>query len=150
MKRLNHRIPVVLLVENNPDDVVLTRQALIESGVAHELTVVWDGVEALEYLFATGRYQSLAELPIPDLVLLDIAMPKRDGVSVLKALRADARTRLVPVVMMTSSSQREDVLSCYGHGANSYIQKPVEFARFLTVMRVLAEYWLVFNVTVKK
>lgn len=142
----NNRKPVVLLVENNQDDVELTRLAFAECGVAHELVVAWDGEEALDYLFAAGKYSARPDTKMPHLVLLDMALPKKNGVGVLKTLRTARMGRFPPVVMLTSSSQDSDVFDSYMYGANSYIQKPVDYGHFVAGVRMLAQYWLVLNV----
>lgn len=146
---LQNNVPVVLLVENNPDDVELTRLAFAECGVAHELIVVWDGEEALDYLFTRGRYAGLSSKMVPQLVLMDMALPKIDGWEVLKVLRRTELGRTPPVVMLTSSNQRSDVKNSYLSGANSYIQKPVDFSQFVSVVRMLAQYWLKMNLVLK-
>ena len=128
----------ILLVEDNPDDVLLTKRALQKAKMVNEVIVAKDGVEALNYL--------LGENPIkPALILLDLKLPKLGGLEVLKRLRAEARTRLLPVVILTSSKEESDVISGYAGGANSYIRKPVDFHQFADAVQTLGLYWLVLN-----
>jgi two-component system response regulator len=136
---------IILLVEDNPDDEELTLLALKESNILNEVVVARDGVEALEYLFATGRYADRDPRRIPQLVLLDLKLPKLDGLEVLKRLRADPHTQLLPVVILTSSSQEEDVIASYRGGANSYVRKPVDFHRFADAIKQMGMYWLLLN-----
>jgi len=135
----------VLLVEDNPMDEELTLRAFKRSNMANPIDVVRDGAEALDYLFARGSYAGRADAALPQLVLLDLNLPKIDGLGVLRALRADERTRLLPVVVLTSSREERDVISSYSLGANSYVQKPVDFTQFLDAVRQLGLYWLVIN-----
>jgi two-component system response regulator len=135
----------ILLIEDNPDDEELTKRALKESNIVNEVVVARDGVEALDYLHATGAFAG-RELPRPpQLILLDLKLPKLSGLEVLERLRADGRTRLTPVVILTSSNEEEDVLASYRKGANSYVRKPIEFPRFADAMRQLGMYWLLIN-----
>ncbi len=136
---------VILLVEDNPDDVELTRRALKKSRVANELVVARDGVEALDYLFATGSFAGRVTNDMPSLVLLDLKLPKVDGLEVLKRLRADKRTNLLPIVILTSSKEQRDLVEGYRLGANSYIRKPVDFTQFVEAIQELQLYWLVLN-----
>lgn len=136
--------PYVMLVEDNQDDVDLTLMVLRESRLANEVVVAKDGAEALELLLGSGQHEDHG-LHLPQLILLDINLPKMSGIDVLKALRADQRTRLVPVVMLTNSREDQDVLESYAGGANSYVQKPVEFEEFSQALRNLGVYWLVLN-----
>ncbi|MCF6258524.1 MAG: response regulator [Gammaproteobacteria bacterium] len=135
----------ILLVEDSPDDEALTLRALTKNNVMNEIVVARDGVEALDYLFAEGKYEGRDATQIPALVLLDIQLPKIDGFAVLKRLRAAAHTRYLPVVILTSSSEQEDILLGYGLGANSYIRKPVDFDEFMTTIGQLGPYWLSLN-----
>jgi two-component system response regulator len=135
----------ILLVEDNPDDVELTLMALKESKILNQVNVTRDGVEALEYLFCTGKYAERKPSNLPELVLLDLKLPKLGGLEVLEKLRADPRTRLIPVVILTSSSEEEDVLKSYSLGANSYVRKPVEFHQFVEAVHQLGMYWLLIN-----
>jgi two-component system response regulator len=136
----------ILLVEDNPDDEALTLRALQKSNILNEVVVARDGVEALDYLFGTGSHAGRGAPLQPQLVLLDLKLPKLDGIEVLKRVRADARTRLQPVVILTTSNEERDVLSSYQLGANSYIRKPVDFVQFMDAVRQLGLYWLVLNV----
>lgn len=135
----------ILLVEDNPDDAKLTLRAFKRSNIVNSMVVVRDGIEALDYLFARGAYSDRAGKPLPTLVVLDLKLPKLDGVGVLKAIRADERTRLVPVVILTSSKEEEDVISCYELGANSYVRKPVDFGEFMGAAKLIGIYWLMTN-----
>jgi two-component system, response regulator len=137
----------ILLVEDNPDDEVLTRRALKQNDIDSEVVVAHDGAEALDYLFGTGAYAGRDTSVMPQLVLLDLKLPKIDGLEVLRRIRADERTRLLPVVILTSSKEQQDLLDGYGCGANSYIRKPVDFARFVETVQQLGLYWLVLNET---
>lgn len=136
---------VILLVEDNPDDEVLTLRAFKKNNILNTVVVVHDGVEALDYLFATGKYQGRDVSEQPQLVLLDLKLPKIDGLEVLRRLRDDERTRLQPVVILTTSNEDRDILSSYKLGANSYIRKPVDFEQFMEAVRQLGLYWLVLN-----
>ncbi|MDQ3495454.1 MAG: response regulator [Pseudomonadota bacterium] len=135
----------ILLVEDNPDDVELTRIAFAEGKVANPLVVVGDGAEALDYLFARGQYADRADQPLPSIVLLDLNLPKVDGREVLQAIRANERTRSLPVVVLTTSVEPFDVEASYALGANSYVQKPVDFERFVWAVKQVGLYWLVLN-----
>lgn len=135
----------ILLVEDNPDDEVLTLRALTRNNVMNDVVVARDGAEALDYLFAEGQYEGRDAAEIPALVLLDIQLPKIDGFGVLKRLRSEERTRYLPVVILTSSTEQEDILSGYGLGANSYIRKPVDFDTFMETIGQLGPYWLLLN-----
>ena len=131
----------ILLVEDNPDDEALTRRAFDRSGIANDLTVVRDGQEALDYLFGNGSPPQV----IPALILLDLKLPKVDGLEVLKQIRAHEWSRLIPVVILTSSREETDLVAGYGNGANSYVRKPVDFKDFAESVRQLGLYWLVVN-----
>jgi two-component system response regulator len=135
----------ILLVEDNPDDVELILMAMKECKILNQVNVTRDGVEALEYLFCTGSYAERKPANLPELVLLDLKLPKLGGLEVLEKLRADPRTKLIPVVILTSSSEEEDVLKSYSLGANSYVRKPVEFHQFVEEVRQLGMYWLLVN-----
>lgn len=137
---------IVLLVEDNPDDEELTRRALQKSNIPHELLVARDGVEALDYLFGTGVYAGRDLRVMPLLIMLDLKLPKLDGLEVLRRLRADARTRLLPVAVFTSSSEKQDIKESYALGANSYIRKPVDFGHFSEAVRQVGAYWLALNI----
>ena len=134
-------------MEDNPNDEVLTRRALKKNNITNEVVVAHDGVEALDYLFGTGTYEGRDLSVMPQVVLLDLKLPKIDGLEVLRRLRADERTKLLPVVILTSSAEQRDLVDGYGYGANSYIRKPVDFAEFVETVRQLGLYWLVLNET---
>ncbi len=136
---------VILLIEDNPDDEVLTRRALKKNNIGNEVVVARDGAEALDYLFGTGAYEGRDTNVMPQVVLLDLKLPKVDGLEVLRRLRAGERTKLLPVVVLTSSREQQDIVDSYDHGANSYIRKPVDFAQFVEAVRQLGLYWLVLN-----
>lgn len=135
----------ILLVEDNASDEKLTRLAFKSCGVANAVVVVRDGAAALDYLFATGAYVTRDVTALPRVILLDIKLPKIDGLDVLRRLRADPRTELVPVVILTSSKQDEDILRGYALGANAYIRKPVEFADFAAAAKTVGLFWLLLN-----
>ncbi|MBU2009792.1 MAG: response regulator [Chloroflexi bacterium] len=135
----------ILLVEDNPDDVELTLRAFRKSNVANEIVVARDGAEALDYLFGTGPYAGRAPSIMPEVVLLDLKLPRIDGLEVLRRLRADERTKLLPVVILTSSKEEKDLVNGYKFGANSYVRKPVDFDQFIKAVQQLGLYWLVFN-----
>lgn len=136
---------IILLVEDNPDDEELTRLALQENNIGNQVVVAHDGVEALDYLFATGPYAGRDPSALPELILLDLKLPKIDGLEVLRRLRSYNRTKLLPVVILTSSKEEQDLVACYSLGANSYVRKPVDFAQFTEAVRQLGLYWLVLN-----
>ena len=135
----------ILLVEDNPDDVELTIRALKKNNIANRIAVVRDGEEALDYLTATGRYADRLAVDLPQLVLLDLKLPKIGGIDVLRAIRANPMTKLLPVVVLTSSSEEPDIVTSYQLGANSYVRKPVDFNQFLEAVRLLGLYWHVLN-----
>lgn len=136
---------MILLVEDNPDDEALTVRALNKNKIANNLTVVRDGVEALDFLFCTGPYADRNSHETPEVILLDLKLPKVDGLEVLRRIRADERTRLLPVVILTSSKEEQDLIKSYSLGANSYIRKPVDFGQFVEAIHQLGMYWLVLN-----
>jgi CheY-like chemotaxis protein len=136
---------IILLVEDNPDDEALTLRALKSAKIANEVVVTRDGVEALDFLFGTGTYADRDTRVMPQVVLLDLKLPKMDGLDVLRRLRDDDRTRPLPVVVLTSSDEERDIIESYGMGANSYIRKPVAFDQFTEAVRQLGLYWLVLN-----
>lgn len=135
----------ILLVEDNPADVELALHALRRHGIANRVQVARDGAEALAFLFGDDAATSAGELPRPRVVLLDLKLPKVDGLQVLQTLKGDPRTRSLPVVVLTSSAEERDLVDSYRLGVNSYITKPVDFAEFAEAMRVLGMYWLVLN-----
>lgn len=136
---MSSRERAILLVEDNPDDELLTIRALRYNHIVNEVAVARDGAEALEYLFASPSR------PVPQIILLDLKLPKVDGLEVLRRVKTDPRTRVVPVVVLTSSDEERDMVESYAHGANSYIRKPVEFDRFVEAVRILGLYWLIVN-----
>ena len=136
---------VILLVEDNLKDEALTLRALKKSNIVNDVVVARDGVEALDYLFGTGAHAGRDTSDMPQLVLLDLKLPKVDGLQVLRRMRGDERTRRLPVVVFTSSSEEEDLINSYNLGANSYVRKPVDFEQFLEAARQLGLYWLVLN-----
>ena len=138
---------VILLVEDNPDDVTLTLRALKKNNLLNEVVVAKDGVEALDFLFCEGDFSDRSSEILPELILLDLKLPKVDGLEVLKRIRAEARTKLLPVVILTSSNEQSDIISGYDLGVNSYIRKPVDFEQFIEAVRQLGLYWLVLNQT---
>jgi two-component system, response regulator len=135
----------ILLVEDNPDDEELTVRALRKNNIANEVVVARDGAEALDYLFAQGTHATRDARLKPQVILLDLKLPKIDGLGVLRRIRADERTRYIPVVVLTSSGEERDLIDSYGLGANSYVRKPVDFNQFSEAARQLGLYWLVLN-----
>lgn len=150
----------ILLVEDNPDDVSLTLRALRKGNIQTKVFIARDGVEALEYFFGNGNGNGHSNgngnghvnfrRPMPQLVILDLKLPKIDGLEVLARLRADERTQLLPIIVLTTSNERSDVVNCYRHGANSFIRKPVDFSTFNEVMKQVGRYWLELNEAVPK
>jgi CheY-like chemotaxis protein len=136
---------VILLVEDNPDDEALTLRALKKNNIKNEVVVAHDGAEALDYLFGTGKHAGRNLDVLPQVVLLDLKLPKVEGLEVLRRVRADKRTKLLPVVILTSSNEEQDRIDGYGLGANSYVRKPVDFSQFLDAARQLGLYWLILN-----
>jgi CheY-like chemotaxis protein len=137
--------PIILLVEDNPNDEALAIRALKKSGVMHQVIVVRDGRESLDYLFREGSYSQRHECEDPCLVLLDLNLPKIGGLDVLRSVRADKRTRSLPIVILTSSSEERDLAAAYQLGTNSYLVKPVDFTRFAEILSQVADYWLKLN-----
>ncbi len=135
----------VLLIEDNPDDEALTLRALKKNNIKNEVVVAHDGAEALDYLFGTGKYAGRNTDVLPQVVLLDLKLPKVEGLEVLRRVRADGRTKLLPVVILTSSNEEQDRIDGYGLGANSYVRKPVDFSQFMEAARQLGLYWLILN-----
>ena len=142
---MNGMDKVILLVEDSPDDVALTMRAFKRSHVMNTIEVARDGVDALDFLFARGAFAERVEKPLPTLVILDLKLPRLDGLGVLKAIRAEPRTQLLPVVILTSSKEEQDLISGYSLGANSYVRKPVDFNEFLEAVKILGIYWLLMN-----
>jgi CheY-like chemotaxis protein len=136
---------MILLVEDNPDDEELTIRALKQANIANDIVIARDGSEALDFLFGKGKYEGRDLERKPAVILLDLKLPKISGLEVLERLRADARTRLIPIVVLTSSSEDEDKLSSYKLGANSYVRKPVEFSAFANAVAQLGLYWMLLN-----
>lgn len=139
------RSRIILLVEDNPNDVELTLRAFEKNKIANEIVVASDGEEALDYLFATGAHADRDPNAWPEVVLLDLKLPKMHGLDLLQRLRADARTKRLPVVILTSSNEEKDLIASYDLGANSFVRKPVDFAQFADASRQLGLYWLVLN-----
>lgn len=137
---------LILLVEDNPDDVALILRVLKKNNIFNQVVVARDGVEALDYLFASGAHHGRVLNVMPQVVLLDIKLPKLDGLEVLKRIRADDRTKRLPVVMLTSSREQQDLIVSYNSGVNSYIQKPVDFNQFVEAVQRLGLYWMVLNI----
>lgn len=136
----------ILLIEDNPDDEALTLRALKKNHIANEVIVARDGVEALDYLFGEGAHEGRDLSDQPQVILLDLKLPKIDGLEVLKRIRADDRTRRLAVVVLTTSNEDRDIIRSYDLGANSYIRKPVDFEHFMEAVRQLGLYWLVLNI----
>lgn len=136
---------IILLVEDNPDDEALTLRAFKKNNIQNKIVVAHDGVEALDYLFGTGDFAGRAANDLPQVILLDLKLPRLDGLGVLRRIRADARTRLLPVVILTSSKEERDMIDSYSLGANSYVRKPVSFDEFIEAARSLGLYWLLLN-----
>jgi two-component system, response regulator len=136
---------VILLVEDNRSDEKLTVRAFSKSNVMNEIVVVRDGAEALEYLFGTGRHEGRDTKLLPEIVLLDLKLPRVDGLEVLRQIRADGRTKLIPVVILTASREEEDVVRSYTLGANAYVRKPVDFGEFAEAAKTLGLFWLLLN-----
>jgi two-component system response regulator len=135
----------ILLVEDNPDDVELTKRAFIKNHIKNEIIVVNDGLTALDYLLQRGKYSTITEPHLPAVVLLDLKLPKLDGFEVLSAIRSNEKTKLLPVVILTSSNEEQDIIKGYKNGANSYVRKPVIFEEFIEAVSKLGMYWLLLN-----
>ena len=142
---MNMNALTILLVEDNPDDEELTLRALRQNNITNLVNIARDGAEALDYLFCQGAYKTRDPMQKPAIVMLDLKLPKIDGLEVLRRMRADERTRLTPVVILTSSKEEQDLVKSYNLGANSYIRKPVDFKQFVSTIGQLGLYWLVLN-----
>ncbi len=136
---------LILLVEDNPDDQALTLRALRKNNIRNRVVIRQDGVEALDFLFCQGADAGRNPHDMPQVILLDLKLPKIDGLEVLRRIRADERTRLLPVVILTSSKEEQDMINGYGYGANSYVRKPIDFNQFVEAVNQLGLYWLVLN-----
>ena len=135
----------ILLIEDNPDDVELTLHAFQKNHMANDIVVAGDGAEGLDYLFGTGKYAGRDADEPPALILLDLQLPKIGGLEVLRKVREDERTKRIPVVIMTTSDEEEDIVNGYNGGANSYLRKPVDFGEFMNAVKQLEMYWMVLN-----
>jgi two-component system response regulator len=135
----------ILLVEDNPDDAKLTMRAFKRSNLVNPIDLARDGIEALDFLFARGAFAERSSKPLPALIILDLQLPRLDGLGVLKAVRGDERTKRIPVVVLTSSKEEQDLIRSYALGANSYVRKPVDFVEFLEAARVIGVFWLTMN-----
>jgi two-component system, response regulator len=135
----------ILLVEDNLDDVELTLRALKKKNIRNEVTVMYDGAEALDFLFGAGKYSGRDLTNMPTLILLDLKLPKVDGLEVLRQLRSNGRTKLIPVVILTSSKEEQDIINSYSLGVNSYVRKPIDFIQFVEAVSHLGLYWLLLN-----
>lgn len=140
---MNHKM--ILLVEDNADDEALTLRALNKNKIANKISIVRDGAEALDFLFATGAHAGRDPLELPEVILLDLKLPKVDGLEVLRRIRSDPRTKMLPVVVLTSSKEDQDMIKAYSIGVNSYVRKPVDFNQFVEAIGQLGLYWLVLN-----
>ena len=136
---------IILLVEDNPDDVELTLRAFKQNNILNDVVVARDGVEALDYLTGKGIYEGRDTGDLPVVVLLDLKLPRIDGLEVLRQIRGNELTRLLPVVILTSSNEEQDIINGYKLGANSYVRKPVDFVKFIEAIRLLGLYWLIWN-----
>ena len=145
MNNKNINDKTILIIEDNPDDVLLIQRAFKKNNIGNKVVIASDGVEAIDYLFGSGEYADRDVSLLPHLILLDLKLPKIDGLEVLQRLRADSRTKYVPVVVLTSSVEQQDIVKSYDLGANSYVQKPVNFEEFIEATRQLGLYWLVIN-----
>ena len=142
---MNEKRDTILLVEDNPDDVELLLRALRKNNIANDITITHDGAEALDYLFGTGKYSDRDTNETPRIILLDLKLPKLNGLQVLERIRSDERTALTPVIILTSSKEEQDLICGYKSGANSYVRKPVDFNEFVDAVRQIGLYWLLIN-----
>ena len=142
---MTENIVEILLVEDNPNDVKLALHAFKKNNLSNRIHVARDGAEALDFIFNTGEYASRVDLPNPKVVLLDLKLPKVDGLEVLRRMKSDPRTKMIPVVMLTSSREDKDVIESYSLGVNSYIVKPVDFVQFTEAVQGLGMYWMLLN-----
>jgi CheY-like chemotaxis protein len=142
---MNANAKIILLVEDNPSDIALTKRAMVKSHIANEVEVAEDGQDALDYLFGAGAYAGRDVTQLPALVLLDLKLPRVDGLEVLRRIRSESLTRRLPVVILTSSKEEQDLATSYDLGVNSYIRKPVDFEQFVQAIQTLGLYWLVLN-----
>jgi CheY-like chemotaxis protein len=140
---MNAEVKKILIVDDNPKDVELTISALAEKNLANEVVVAEDGVEALDYLYKRGKFANINSYPA--VILLDIKMPRMDGIEVLKHIRSDPKFKLIPVIMLTSSAEERDLVESYKLGANSYVVKPVDIVQFIDAIKVLGQYWAIIN-----
>ncbi len=139
------KVKLILLVEDNPDDVLLTKEALKDNNILNEIVVASDGEEALDFLFGRGKHKNRDLSVNPQLILLDLKLPKVDGLEVLKEVKSNESTSMIPVVILTSSKEEQDLIKSYSLGVNSYIRKPVDFEQFSQSVKQLGLYWLVIN-----
>lgn len=146
---MEHKITELLLVEDNPYDAELTLSALRQKNLANHVAHVEDGAEAIDFIFAQGQYEHRKDEPLPNLILLDLKMPKLNGIQVLEKLKSDPETKTIPIVVLTSSSEDPDIKKCYELGVNSYIVKPVDFEAFIAAVIDLGMYWMLLNKTSK-
>ncbi len=136
---------IILLVEDNPDDATLTLRAFKKNEITNQVTIANDGIEALDYLNGTGKFSGRDVSIMPAIILLDLKLPRMDGLEVLQQIRANEKTKLIPVIILTTSKEEQDIIDCYTYGANSYIRKPIDFDYFIQAIQQLASYWLVLN-----
>ena len=141
-----NRDQVILLVEDNPDDEALTLRAFKKNNITNEVVVMHDGVQALDYLFCRGNYADRDPHTLPQIMLLDLKLPRIDGLEVLKQIRSHEKTKLLPVIILTSSKEEKDIIESYKLGANSYIRKPVDYTQFAQAIKHLGLYWLILNI----